>query len=177
MTNRLPEQRSHLRCLFRLAVLSACLAAGGCSGGADVTAPGIKAARELWSKAGIRDYELEYTTAPANSHFLVSVHDGEVKKVEAIEPGGARIELHPGEPRYYSVDGLFLTIADELAQLDKPNPFEQPKGTRILMKFKTNPTLGYPEWYHRDIMGVSLSARIDVIKLTPTVAALKPEKQ
>jgi Family of unknown function (DUF6174) len=177
MTNRLHEQRLHLRRLSRLGILSACLAVGGCSGGQDVTAPGIKAARELWSKAGIRDYDLEYTTAPANGHFLVTVHDGEVKKVEALQPGGARVELHPGEPRYYSVDGLFLTIADELAQLDKPEPFQQPKDTRILMKFKTNPEFGYPEWYHRDIVGVSSSARIDVIKLTPTTAALKPEKQ
>ena len=45
------------------------------------------------------------------------------------------------------------------------------------MKFKTNPELGYPEWYRRDIMGTSQSARIDVIKLTPTAAASKPEKE
>jgi hypothetical protein len=160
-----------------LSFLASWLAATGCSGGQDVTAPGIKAARELWSRAGIRDYDLEYTTAPANGHFLVTVHDGEVKKVEAIEPGGERVELHPGAPRYYSVDGLFVTIADELAQLEKPNPFEQPAGTKILMKFKTNPDLGYPEWYRRDIMGANRSARIDVIKLTPTAGALKREKQ
>jgi Family of unknown function (DUF6174) len=171
MTIRLQEQRLRLSRRLWVSFLAACLAAGGCSGGQDVTADGIKAARQLWSKAGIRDYELEYTTAPANGHFVVTVRDSEVKKIEAIQPGGARVELHPGAPRYYSVDGLFVTIADELAQLEKPNPFEQPKGTRILMKFKTNPELGYPEWYHRDIMGASQSARIDVIKLTPTAGA------
>jgi hypothetical protein len=176
MSIRLHERRLRLRRRLWLGFLAACLAAGGCSGGQDVTADGIKAARELWSKAGIRDYELEYTTTPANGHFLVTVHDGEVKKVEAIQPGGTRVELHPGAPRYYSVDGLFLTIADELAQLEKPSPFEQPKGTRILMKFKTNPELGYPEWYCRDIMGASQSARIDVIKLTPA-GPIKPEKE
>ena len=69
----------------------------------------------------------------------MTVHDSEVKKVEAIQPGGTAIELHPGAPRYYSVDGLFVTIADELAQLEKPSPFEQPKGTKIVMKFKTEP--------------------------------------
>ena len=124
---------------FWLGILAACLAGGRLLRGQDVTAEDIKAARELWSKAGIRDYDLEYTTAPANGHFLVTVRDGEVKKVEAIQPDGARIELHPGAPRYYSVDGLFVTIADELAQLEKPNPFEQPKGTKVVMKFKTNP--------------------------------------
>ena len=165
------ERKLRARPLLWPGIIFACLASGGCSGGQDVSADGIKAARELWSKAGIRDYELEYTTAPANGHFLVTVHDGEVKKVESIQPGGTRVEMHPGAPRYYSVNGLFVTIADELAQLEKPNPFEQPKGTRILMKFKTNPELGYPEWYRRDIMGASQSARIDVIKLTPTAGA------
>jgi hypothetical protein len=107
----------------------------------------------------------------------VTVRDSLVKKVEAIQPGGGRVALHPGAPRYYSVDGLFVTIADELAQLEKPSPFEQPAGTKILMKFKTHPKLGYPEWYRRDIMGTSLSARIDVIKLTPTAAASRPLKE
>jgi len=99
------ERRQRLRRRLWLGILVACLASGGCSGGQEVTALGIKAARELWSKAGIRDYDLEYTTGPANGHFLVTVRDGEVKKVEAIQPGGARFELHPGAPRYYSVDG------------------------------------------------------------------------
>lgn len=152
------------------------MTAAGCSGGQAVTSENVEAARRLWTKAGIRDYDLEYTTAPSNGHFLVTVHDGEVKKIEAIGPGGARHELHPGAPRYYSVDGIFVTIADELAQLKKSTPFEQPKGTKIVMKFNTNSKLGYPEWYHRDIMGTSQSARIDVIRLTPTAAELKPEK-
>jgi hypothetical protein len=177
MTIRTDEQRQWLRRHFRLGFLSACLAIGGCAAGQDVTTDRIDSARELWAKAAIRDYELEYTTAPANGHFLVTVRAGEVKKVEAIQPDGARVELHPGAPRYYSVDGLFVTIADELAQLEKPNPFEQPKGTQILMKFKTNPELGYPEWYRRDIMGATQSARIDVIKLTPTMAARAPESR
>jgi hypothetical protein len=168
MTIRPFERPPRLLRRLWLGILAAALAAAGCSGGQDVTADGIQAARQLWSKAGIRDYELEYTTAPANGHFLVTVRGGEVQRVESIQPGGARFDLKPGAPRYYSVDGLFVTIADELAQLEKPNPFEHPKGTKVLMKFKPNPELGYPEWYRRDIMGASQSARIDVIKLTPT---------
>jgi hypothetical protein len=177
MTNHVHELPPMLRGMSLLGFLSTCLAFGGCSGGEVVTADGVKAARQLWSEAGIRDYDLEYTTAPANGHFLVTVRDSEVKKVEAVQPDGLRVMLHPGEPRYYSVDGLFVTIADELAQLEKATPFEQPAGTKILMKFKTHLKLGYPEWYRRDIMGTSLSAKIDVIKLTPIAALAKPEKE
>lgn len=173
MTTRLHERRTLSRRRLWPGILAACLGAVGCSRGEDVTAPGINAARELWARAGIRDYDLEYTTGPANGHFLVTVRDDEVKKVEGIQPDGVRAPLRPGAPRYYSVDGLFVTIADELAQLEKPNPFEQPPGTKILMKFKTNRKLGYPEWYRRDIMGTSQSARIDVIKLTPSAGDLK----
>src|SRR5262249_27111599 len=104
MSKRFHEQHLRLFRLLVLALLPACLPSTGCSGGQDVTADGIKAARELWFKAGIRDYQLEYTTAPANGHFLVTVRDGEVKRVESIQPGGDRVDLHPGAPRYYSVD-------------------------------------------------------------------------
>ena len=93
-----------------------------------MTRENIEAARQRWAVAGIRDYDLEYTTAPANGHFLVTVREGVVKKVEGIGPGGARNELHPGAPRYYSVDGIFTTIADELAQLSKDNAFRPAQG-------------------------------------------------
>ena len=35
------------------------------------------------------------------------------------------------------------------------------------MRFKPDPKLGYPNWYHRDVMGTSLSIAIDVVKLVP----------
>jgi hypothetical protein len=107
----------------------------------------------------------------------VTVRDGVVQKVEGIGPQGERTELRIAAPRYYSVDGIFTTIADELAQLKQARPFEEPKGTTIVMKFKTNPELGYPEWYRRDIMGTSKNARIDIKKITRTSEALKPEKK
>jgi hypothetical protein len=176
MINRLHEKPPKAHRLLWLGISTFCWLAGGCSGGQEVTRENIEAARQRWAVAGIRDYDLEYTTAPANGHFLVTVREGVVKKVEGIGPGGARNELHPGAPRYYSVDGIFTTIADELAQLSKANPFDLPKGTTIVMKFKTNPELGYTEWYRRDIMGTSQSARIDIVKLTRTAAPPKPEK-
>jgi hypothetical protein len=166
-----------MRWLASFAMLAACAAALGCSGGQEVTSENVEAAQRLWTKAGIRDYDLEYTSGPYNDHFLVTVHDGAVRKVESIQPGGGRVELHPGAPRFYSVDGLFLTITNELAQLKTDTPFGKPRGTKVVMKFQTDPELGYPRWYRRDIMGMSQGARIDVIKITPTTAGAVPKKE
>ena len=149
----------------------------GCSGGQEVSSENVEAARRLWTRAGIRDYDLEYTSGPFDDHYLVTVHDGTVGKIESIQPGGKRVELRPGAPRFYSVDGLFLTITNELAQLKTDTPFDKPRGTKILMKFKTDPKLGYPLWYRRDIVGAPHGARFDVIKITRRAAAPRLEKK
>ena len=85
------RERPSMGRIARVGIIVAWMAAVGCSGGQTVTAENLDAARGLWAKAGIRDYDLEYTTAPANGHFLVTVRGGEVKKVEGIgsmaEPG------------------------------------------------------------------------------------------
>ena len=143
-------------------------AASGCAGGQEATPDAIKQARDLWTKADIRDYELDWTvTGAQNNHYFVTVHDGKVGTVESVRPDGQRFALKPAETRFYSVDGLFLTIADELAQLKTDHPFGQPAGTKVVMRFKPDPALGYPHWYRRDVMGTSLAIAIDVVKLVP----------
>jgi hypothetical protein len=150
------------------AVLAAVAVVAGCSGGEPVTPESIAAAREAWAEAGIRDYDLEWTSSGMNqAHYYVTVRGGTVRKVESVAPDGRRFELHPGEPRFYGVDGLFLTMADELAQLKTDRPFGQPKGTKVVMRFTRDPKLGYPRSYRRDVLGTSQTAAIDVIRLVP----------
>ena len=96
-----------------------------------------------------------------------------MRKVESVQTDGRRFELHPPETRFYSVDGLFLTIADELAQLKTEHPFGQPQGTRVVMRFKPDAKLGYPLWYRRDVMGTTLAIAIDVVKLVPVTSTPK----
>jgi Family of unknown function (DUF6174) len=154
-----------------LAILGSTL---GCAGGQEVNPKAIDAARRLWTQAGIRDYNLEWSvTGPNNAHYFVSVQGGEVRKVESVQPDGARFVLKPPEPRFFSVDGLFLTIADELALLKTDRPFGQAKGTKVVMRFEPDPQRGYPHWYRRDVMGTSQSMRIDVIGLVPKAATSK----
>ena len=144
------------------------------AGGQEVTPEAIEQAKQLWTKAGIRDYDLEWTVAGAqNNHYYVTVRGGEVRKIESIRPDGRRIELKSPTLGIYSVDGLFLTIADELAQLKTDHPFGQPKGTKVVMRFKPDPKLGYPQWYRRDVMGTSLAIAIDVVKLVPETPSSK----
>jgi len=148
----------------------------GCDGGQAVTPEAIDQAKRLWSGAGIRDYELDWSvTGPNNAHYVVTVQAGEVRRVDAIEPDGSRIELHPGSPRFFGVDGLFVTISDELAQLKTEKPFGQPTGTKVVMRFSPDAKLGYPHWYRRDVLGTSQAVTIDVNKLVPSATSTTPK--
>jgi hypothetical protein len=144
------------------------LALAGCGGGEEVTSQSIRAARRLWDRARILDYDVEWTSSGLNkAHYLVAVRDGRVRSVEAVQPDGRRLELHPPEPRFYGVDGLFTVLSDELAQLQTSNPFGQAKGTKVVMRFTPDPRLGYPRSYHRNVLGTPQVLAIEVLRLTP----------
>jgi hypothetical protein len=152
-------------------------AVSGCAGGEQITTEALDQAKQRWTKAGIHDYDLEWTVAGGQTnHYVVQVRDGEVSQIEVILPDGTRRQPKIPDTRYYSVDGLFLTIANELAQLNTDHPFDRPPGTQVVMRFKPDPKLGYPHWYHRDVMGTSLSIAIDVVKLVPQPSNSKSRK-
>ncbi|MGC8640667.1 MAG: hypothetical protein ACP5XB_12405 [Isosphaeraceae bacterium] len=136
--------------------------------GQSVTPEALAAARKTWEKIGIDDYDLEWmASGRVTAHYYVTVRGSKVQKIESIAPDGRRFEVHPGEPRFYSVEGLFTTIADELAQLKEPEPFGQPKDTKVVMRFTPDPKLGYPVSYRRNVLGTTQGLAIDVIRLIP----------
>jgi Family of unknown function (DUF6174) len=138
----------------------------GC-GGEQATRQSIKDARARWDKAGIRNYDFEWEcTGPSQSHYVVSVRDGQVRSVEGIAADGKRFAAKPADTTLYSVDGLFTTVAEELAQLDTDTPFGQPKGTEAVLRFTTDPTDGYLKTYRRDVMGAPRALTIDVVRFT-----------
>jgi hypothetical protein len=140
----------------------------GCAGGEDATAESLEQAKQLWKKAAIHDYDVEWTvTGPNNAHYYVTVLGDDVVKVDSIQPDGRKVEARSNAPRFFSVDGLFLTIAEELALKKTERPFNKPPGTKVIMRFKPDHKLGYPLWYRRDVMGSSQPMRIDVLKLIP----------
>jgi hypothetical protein len=155
-------------CLSSIVIGLATCVVTGCSSGQPVTAQTIAEARSVWTQAGIRDYDLEWMASGMNrAHYFVTVRGGTVRKVESVAPDGRRFELHPAEARFYGVDGLFTTIADELAQLKMDRPFGQRPGTKVVMRFTPDPKLGYPRSYRRDVLGTSQGLSIDVIRLVP----------
>src|SRR5262249_34194775 len=129
----------------------------------------VQAARQLWTRARMADYDLDWSVSgPNNAHYLVAVRGGEVRKVEMLRPDGGKVELHPDKKQFFGVDGLFLTMDEELAVCSKSEkPFGQPKGTKVVMRFQPDEKLGYPHWYHRDVLGSPMSMAIDVNTLTP----------
>jgi Family of unknown function (DUF6174) len=154
--------------LVAMAGLAAVCIFARCSGGQSVTPEAIAAARKVWAEAGIRDYDLEWSASGITSaHYYVTVRQREVREVDSIASDGRRIAVPTHEPRYFGVDGLFTTIADELAQLKTDQPFGQPKGTKVVMRFTPDPRLGYPRSYRRDVLGTSQGLAIDVIRLIP----------
>jgi hypothetical protein len=159
----------------RLVLPALLLAAVGCGGGREVTPESVQAARQLWARAGIQDYDLDWSvTGPNNAHYLVTVRGGEVRRIESIQPDGKKVPLRSAEAAMFGVDGLFQTMDRELAVCSKAErPFDQPKGTRVVMRFKPDDKLGYPHWYHRDVLGTPASMAIDVKALTPVPAAVR----
>jgi hypothetical protein len=159
----------------RLCLPALLIAIAGCGGGQEVTPESVRAAKQLWTRAGIKDYDLDWiVTGPNNAHYVVTVRDSEVVKVEMIRLDGSKGELHPGKKEFFGVDGLFLTMDEELATCSKSErPFGQPKGSRVVMRFRPDEKLGYPHWYHRDVLGTPMSMSIDVNALTPVPATRK----
>lgn len=161
IANHLPRLRPWI------VLLPLALAAPGC-GGEPVTRESLAKARQRWAQAGVKNYNLEWTTSgKTRAFYRVTVRDGEVRSVEQVLPDGRVITLHPGQPKYFGVDGLFLTIAEEYAMLRTDRPFGQPKGTKAVLLFTLDPKYGYPRSYRRDLVGAPLPVAIDVVSFTP----------
>src|SRR4051794_15416269 len=105
-----PQKRLRARWAPRLGIAALLAGTIGCAGGQDVTPEAVAQAKRLWTQADLRDYDLDWTVrGPNNAHYFVTVRDGQVRKIESIGPSGKN-ELRSPQPRYFSVDGLFLTI-------------------------------------------------------------------
>jgi Family of unknown function (DUF6174) len=150
-----------------IASLLCVIALPGCGGGGEnVTPESLENARRLWASAGIKDYDLEWTSAGLmDGHYRVFVRDGRVRRIRSVLGDGREIDARPAMPEMFGVDGLFKVIEEERLQLNDERPFGQPKGSKVVLKFTPDPRLGYPKSYRRDVMGSPKGLLIDVIRL------------
>jgi hypothetical protein len=147
----------------------------GCGSGQDVSTRTLSAAKRLWAEKELRNYNLEWTSRGARQeHYAVYVREGEVRSVRSVDPAGAEFELHPADPSYFGINGLFRVIEEELAQALDDRPFGMPKGTRLLQKWIPDPDYGFPRQYRRDVMGAIKGLAIDVILFQPVAAGDAP---
>jgi hypothetical protein len=154
--------------IARLIILSILPVLAGCAGGEKVTAQSISEAKQRWEQARVRNYDLEWTSSGrANNHYLVKVRGGQVQSIESVQPDGRSRPVKTAEPRFFGIEGLFLTISEELAQLQMPEPFGQAKENTVVMRFTPDPKYGFPRRYHRDVLGTPQSLAIDVIRFVP----------
>ena len=152
--------------LFSIALVGL-LGISGCGGsGQEVTPQAVRAAQKIWDQARIRDYDLEWVSKGArNVHYKVFVREGVIQAIYSVLPDRREVVANPAQPKFYSVDGLFITIFDELGQLKTASPFGMPKGSKAVLKFNPDPKLGYPRSYRRDVLGTPQGLAIDVIRL------------
>jgi hypothetical protein len=163
--------RPAARRLARFSILALTVPILGCDGGQTVTPEALQQAKRVWAKAEIRDYDLDWTVKGSNNaHYFVTVRGGEVRKLELVRPSDEKVLLHSGEPQSFGIDGIFKTIADEILIEKSAQPFGQPKGTKVIMRFQPDAKLGYPHWYRRDVLGTPFSVAIEVKKLIPITA-------
>jgi len=145
----------------------------GCNGGEAVTDQTLAAAKQHWKRAEIRNYDLEWMSSGMNQAlYRVQVRDDQVERVDQVLSDGQTVELHPAQARYFSVDGLFLTIAEDLAQLRTDHPFGMAKGTSAVLRFSPDAQYGFPRAYRRDYAGSPRPLAIDVIRFEPRASSV-----
>lgn len=144
----------------------------GCGTDRELTERSLREARQVWTRAGIKDYDLEWTTTGLRTaHYRVQVRGGRVEHIGSVLPDGREIVVHPAEASFYSVDGLFATMEEELDQSHADQPFGQAPGSAAVLRFDPDPRLGYPRRYRRDVVGATKGLAIDVVKFAPSVGS------
>lgn len=148
----------------------------GCGGvWIEVGTRSLAEARRAWEATGIRDYEIEWTSAGAREgRYRVSVRGGEVTRILSIQPDGKETAARPADPSYYGVEGLFRVIEEELEEALGERPFGQPPGTHVLQRFVPDPRYGFPRSYRRDVAGTRRGLAIDVVQFAPTAPTNVP---
>ncbi len=129
----------------------------------ELTPEALTEARQRWRDAGIAGYDLtlETTTSGPPSTVQVQVRDG--KLVEVLVNGAP---ASSGDPRSYTIEGLFDILERELAMIHDPSsPLSS--GGKTFLRVRFDHQNGIPLRYLRVISGTNQSSELRVIQFDP----------
>ena len=136
----------------------------------------LAAAQRLWRQADISNYDLDFDlTGDQTGRYHVEVRGGDVT---SITWNGRPTDSHAAS--YYTVDGIFRTMEEDLDLVEDPTNQAFPPGSQVWLRMSSQPKLGYPIRYVRQVKlpaqrsasGVETSSgargiEIHVTRLTP----------
>ena len=110
-----------------------------------VTRERLTVARERWKAANIASYGLDLETTGAQTGlYHVEVRAGQVSKFTRNGQS-----MNPAEADYWTVDGWFQAIDDDLESSEKPKADDPASQCQFWLRVQFHPTLGYPLRYVR----------------------------
>ena len=129
-----------------------------------LTSKDLDAARALWHQSAVTDYDLDVEVSGAQSgRYAIEVRGGKLRRITRDgEPA------NPADGDYWTVEGLFRTIEQELYLAQSgTDAMQLPSGAQIVLLGRFDLTMGYPIDYVRQVTGASQSVRIHVHGLVP----------
>ena len=116
-----------------------------------VTRERLDEARKLWLKAKVKNYDLDLETRGAQSgRYHVEVRDGQLA---TITRNGTTADPAAGE--YWTVDGLFRVIEEELDAAEQPDGAAFGARSQVWLRARYDSRLGFPIRFVREVKPAS----------------------
>lgn len=133
-----------------------------------LTEAAFDAATQRWDKRGPASYDLDIElTGNRPGKIHVEVRDGQVTRMtrDGVQPAQERTWF------YWSVPGMFDTIAEELEMARDPAAaFKSPAATQMVIWAEFDPQFGYPKKYDRSVLGTNYEIHWQVTRFEPLSA-------
>jgi hypothetical protein len=107
----------------------------------------LAAARQQWEAANVASYTMDLDVSGAQTgRYHVEVVDG---KLSRITRNGQPADPAAGD--YWTVEGLFRTIEEELDAAEQPGGGAFPEGSQVQLRMRCHSKLGYPVRFTRQV--------------------------
>jgi hypothetical protein len=129
-----------------------------------VTRERLAEAARLWEQAHITNYDLDLEVRGAQTgRYHVAVRDGTVVEILLNDQPAS-----PAASEYYTIDGLFLTIEEELELSERLAKSDTARKQPVWLRMRCDRKLGYPVRYIGQIPGRPRGVEILVRRFRPS---------